>query len=165
MRRCILIPDAATFWSMGDLRPDGCILWTGRIDAVGYGRMGTALTGTTHAHRSAWILTHGEIPGSLTVEHICHTGSDCTAGDACLHRRCINPRHLCLLPKGENSKRQHAFVKVTEKCPKGHDRRALPSGQRYCPVCLSAAMKAWRDKNGNRARENAKRQERRRTAA
>lgn len=142
-RRMIRITDEATFWAMGDPQPNGCILWTGKVDEAGYGRMGPTLTGSPHVHRSAWLLAHGPIPGKLTVDHACHSESDCTLGNECPHRRCMNPDHLRLLPKGTNASLQHRVL--TEQCPYGHDKRTLPSGQRYCPTCTSAATKAWRD--------------------
>ena len=159
-RRMIRIATEADFWAMGKPQADGCIHWTGKVDDAGYGRMGPTLTGTVYVHRSAYLLAHGEIPGKLTVEHNCHSDSDCTAGNDCLHRRCMNPEHLCLLTKGENASLQH--WEITETCPSGHDKKTLPSGQRYCPTCTSVAMKAWRGKDGNRKKDNAMRQERRR---
>jgi hypothetical protein len=33
------IADADDFWAMGEVQPDGCILWTGNVDPNGYGRM------------------------------------------------------------------------------------------------------------------------------
>jgi len=158
-RRMIRIRDEAAFWAMGDLQPDGCLLWTGKMDAAGYGRMGPALTGSVHAHRSAWILVNGPIPPRMTVEHSCHSRTWCLLGDSCPHRRCINPDHLGLLTLGANCALQHRAV--TLECPQGHPRRTLPSGQRYCPVCTASATRAWLDKDGNRAVQNAKRAERR----
>jgi hypothetical protein len=148
---------------MGNPQPDGCILWTGNVDANGYGRMSPTLTGTAHVHRSAWILTHGPIPGKMTVEHSCHSKSRCTLGTGCPHRRCINPEHLGLLSHGANASLQHREPRL--KCPKGHERRMQPGGQWYCPTCTSAAMEAWRAKDGNREAENAKRAQRRKRAA
>jgi hypothetical protein len=155
----IRIASPADFWAMGDPQPDGCIFWTGKTDSHGYGRMGPTLTGTAIAHRSAWILVHGPISPGLTVEHSCHSRTWCLLGDGCPHRRCINPDHLGLLTLGANSALQHRVI--PPECPKGHARRQLPGGQRYCPVCQKVANKAWLDKDGNRAAQNAKRAERR----
>jgi hypothetical protein len=157
-RTMIRIPDEAAFWALGESQPDGCILWTGKTDPkTGYGRMGPALTGSVYAHRSAWLLAYGEIPGELTVEHTCHTDSDCALGNDCQHRRCINPGHMELLPQGDNARRGRRSGGIAQTCPLGHDKRTLPSGQRYCPTCTSAATKAWLDKDGNREIQNAQR--------
>jgi hypothetical protein len=160
IRRAIRIPDKATFWALGAPQASGCIHWTGKVDDHGYGRMGPALTGSVYAHRSAWVLANGPIPEGMTVEHHCHSGSGCTLGDDCLHRRCINTDHMELLPQPDNAKRQHWVP--TEKCPRGHDKRTLPSGQRYCPTCTSAAKKAWLGKDGNRENQNTMRAQRHR---
>lgn len=151
----ILTVDA--FWLMGEPQESGCILWKGNVSPQGYGRMGPTLTGTSYAHRSAWIITHGPIPPGQTVDHTCHSLTACYLGRICPHRRCINPDHLRLLPKGENS----SLRQRTDVCPKGHPRRTLPSGQRYCPACTKAATEAWLAKDGNREKQNARRNMRR----
>ena len=160
----IRISDEAAFWALGEPQPNGCILWTGRTDDRGYGRMGPGLTGVVHPHRSALILTHGPIPAGLDVEHSCHTRSRCTLGDRCPHRRCINPDHLGLLTRSANCALQHRMTTGKPTCPKGHEKRTLPNGDRYCPTCTSAATKVWLAKDGNREKQNAMRMKRHKAA-
>lgn len=73
--------DIARFWSKVDCSggPDSCWIWTaGR--SGGYGTF--RFPGETKAHRVAWILTSGKIPGGLHVLHSCDNPP------------CCNPNHL-----------------------------------------------------------------------
>src|SRR5690348_4065812 len=119
-RVMITILHEETFWELGELQSDGCILWTGRVDDQGYGRMGPTLTGTVYAHRSAWILVNGPVPQDMTVDHVCHSESECRLGSDCLHRRCINPNHLRLLTLAENIRLRRNRWEMKPACPQGH---------------------------------------------
>ncbi len=74
--------DGERFWSRVE-KTDGCWLWRGHCDRLGYGQFWLG-PGHTSAHRAAWILTNGFIPDGLNVLHTC---------DNC---RCVRPGHLFL---------------------------------------------------------------------
>lgn len=50
---------------------DGCRVWTGSVDRYGYGRITIRPRGVLTAHRVAWELAHGQIPGGMVVRHTC----------------------------------------------------------------------------------------------
>lgn len=82
----------------------GCWLWTGCIGSDGYGRV--RRKGKTHsAHRYAYRLFKGEVPEGLCVLH------------ACDEPKCVNPTHLFLGTKKDNSR---------DMLRKGRHANALP---------------------------------------
>jgi hypothetical protein len=72
-----------------ELRPNGCIEWTGRRDHHGYGRTDVGRKPML-AHRLAWLVAHGTLPADREVRH------------GCDNPPCINTAHLSLGTHAEN---------------------------------------------------------------
>lgn len=96
----------ARFWSRVDKGgPEDCWPWTGGLHHHGYGCMG--VPGTTMAHRIAYMLLRGSIPGGLVLDHLCR------------NILCCNPAHLEPVTILENLKRGNYPTKKTH-CVNGH---------------------------------------------
>lgn len=136
--------------------PSACWPWTAKITRKGYGQLKVNRKQQS-AHRIAYEAAVGPIPYGFDVDHTCHNvDSTCSGGNACPHRRCINPRHLESVTKFENARRgkvgQLAAARQAH-CLRGHPydsentyRAAYRTGRKWCRACNRDAVARGRTK-------------------
>lgn len=106
--------------------PDACWPWTAAKTPSGYGVFSeSAQRRAVRAHRWAWAYHNSEIPGGMTIDHLCST------------RDCQNTRHMEVVTPSENSKRANGGKPY---CPKGHSYEVVGytyrnAGTRWCNAC------------------------------
>lgn len=128
----------------------GCWLWSGPLDAYGYGSVSVKRAHgkwtTTKAHRVIYEMLRGPIE-KPTLDHVCRV------------RSCVNPDHLrpatwkenvialgSLAPCRRNVEKTH--------CPKcGGPFMRLKDGHRRCSPCSTAASRRWAKAHPERMRE------------
>lgn len=120
------------FWAMGESQGD-CILWSGYKNKGGYGQT-TYQRKTLRTHQIAYLLTYGEIPEGLHIDHLCSV------------RACMNPAHLEAVTQLENGRR--AGERQTH-CINGHEYTAENTRRqktgRSCATCYRAQSKAFHE--------------------
>lgn len=82
----------------------GCLLWTGSLDAYGYGQVKLVINKLDKkAHRLSWQMHRGLIPDGMVVRHTCDTPA------------CINPDHLEIGTQLDN---------IADRVARGRSRRS-----------------------------------------
>lgn len=87
--------------------PEGCWIWIGSKNAKGYGTTGSWGNGEgTLAHRRVFEMFSGsKIREGATLDHLCH------------NKECVNPSHLEVVSRAENTRRHYALQMA---CKNGH---------------------------------------------
>ncbi len=120
----------------------GCWLWSGYLNACGYGVIRTD-TSTALAHRMSYELLVKSIPADLEIDHLCRV------------RSCINPDHLEPVRHRVNVQRGASTTLHLERshCPSGHAYsggnlkiKTNGNGHRYrhCKACFREYYRAYR---------------------
>jgi len=126
------LPPIARFENLFIPEPNsGCWLWTGALDAKGYGVFSLPGRKRVRAHRFSFEFYCYEVRADLDIDHLCRM------------RSCVNPDHLEPVTHKENMRRSPVVGKwdrgVITHCPHGHeytpDNSYLHKGVRHCRSC------------------------------
>lgn len=137
---------------------EGCWYWLSSWNEQNY-----AITRhhgkTQRVARLVFTMCKG-VPPRYTIELVCHTNSDCHAGNDCPHRRCVNPAHMIDMPFARNSALQHPNNRLKMECAEGHaltpdNVYVSPKGWRQCLECRRVTWRKYRE--ANRDKVNARR--------
>ncbi len=119
---------------------DGCWEWQGHITRYGYGTYGKQ---NYMAHRVVYELLVDKLGPEDSIDHLC------------LNKRCVNARHMEVVPLIENVFRNNSPTSVNHRkteCKNGHEFDEVNTyihptrGTRHCKQCQLNAQKRFRSK-------------------
>ena len=115
---------------------DGCWMWTGAKDPMGYGALMVDRRKML-AHRFVYQRLRGPIPIGLVLDHLCR------------HESCVNPDHLEPVTQRENMRRGQKVAQT--HCKRGHllagpnlELDRLRIGHRICRECIRIRGRGYR---------------------
>jgi len=130
----------------------GCWIWTAALRRGGYGRFWEGNKAQS-AHRVAYKMYRGPIPGGLQLDHLCRV------------RCCVNPAHMEIVNNRTNILRGISFsARNASKthCKWGHEFTQVNTyprsrhGGRGCKQCRCACDRARRKRKQARRVEESK---------
>lgn len=118
------------FWRYVE-KTDGCWLWSGLLNAGGYGRLMTP-EGVQLAHRISYRMHRGPIRPGAVLDHLCRVP------------RCVRPDHLEQVTTAVNSLRGKPGA-MKGWCRRGHDASQFFLNAKgytaYCRTCRNTARR------------------------
>lgn len=117
-----------------------CMLWEGATQSKGYGSVTNHKGSSVLIHRKVWEESRGPIPDGMTIDHLCR------------QKTCINPDHMEVVTRAENSRRALA---AQTHCKSGHPlsgenvrlhTRANGLTYRVCRACRRAENLRFRER-------------------
>lgn len=118
------------FWSHVS-KSSGCWSWSLGHSKCGYARV-TIARKMLMAHRVAYFLVNGDIPGGMVIDHTCR------------NRGCVNPDHMRVVTNKQNilakgatspSARNARKTHCTHGHPYNEENTRRQGSRRYCRAC------------------------------
>lgn len=108
---------------------NGCWLWARSKSRDGYG-WASLNNKTYQAHRLIYVLTKGEVPEGLHLDHLCRV------------RHCVNPAHLEPVTPRENLRRGDTQTgwERCQRCGGEYSVIGVTATQRCCKPCKNARL-------------------------
>ena len=130
-----------------------CWRWTGSINGGKNGGYGNFRVGgkVVKAHRYAWERLVGPIPEGMITDHLC------------LNRACVNPDHIEIVTRGENTRRSWVVpaAKNARKthCQNGHilsdENLRMEGKSRRCVPCYRKYQREYQREYQQKKRARA----------